>query len=436
MTNRLPGVLLRFATSRYGPELVDEAWEEFTLYEEQAFNPESIHLPVFIPWFLNEWEPDPAETIVPAGSIEAFPLAVDYLARRGRYEDELTRSYLEASRASVFSFLDVLDVRPGSRLTMRDVLTGWEGAVVEKTASQMVRTGDILFARVVSLDGLTILDGCAPIAFPPVEKAPIIELRKFVRKRNSKITAGDLRDYRLERLEAYHSIADRLLDPPKPVLQNTDGDPLAFCRVSYEVPSARAAFDALRDLSLGSTEAELLAEASFDQRGELETVEIPWLGIGHEKLPWEYTGLGQIRIEGRRMVAEVNSEARAEMFRAIADRRLPDGSRYLSTVVESVDAALEAYREEHPEGPPETDLDKNPEAQAVLKEHLRAHYRAWPDMRLPALNGKTPRQAMRTRDGREMVEALLQDLEQKRGQMRLDNDVLLELKTTLGVAVR
>lgn len=71
---------------------------------------------------------------------------------------------------------------------------------------------------------------------------------------------------------------------------------------------------------------------------------------------------------------------------------------------------------------------------ALACQHLRAHYRAWVDMELPALKGKTPRQAMKTGDGREMVEALLLHLEQrKEWQPGFDDDILSELRATLGI---
>ncbi len=39
------------------------------------------------------------------------------------------------------------------------------------------------------------------------------------------------------------------------------------------------------------------------------------------------------------------------------------------------------------------------------------HYATWPDVQLPALMGKTPRDAMSTANGRERVEALIVDFE-------------------------
>lgn len=237
-------------------------------------------------------------------------------------------------------------------------------------------------------------------------------------------------------LEIYHSIADRLLNPKLPTLVNTDGDLLAFCRVTYEVPSPRAAFEALRHLSLGHTDAELLADASFDQAGELVSVELTWLKAGNARMDWKMTSLGNIKIEGRRLIAEVNSERRARRFRKIAEHALPPaGCRHLSTVVESAEVALESYVREHPDGPPnEDDLSHNPEVQALLRETLLKHYRSWLDLKIPSLNGKTPREAVKTADGREMVEALVLELERRKvGPAGLSKEIAAELRATLGL---
>jgi hypothetical protein len=431
---RLPIDLLRFVKSRYGVELIDEAWREFTLYEERTFDEGSVHLPVFIPWFFYDWQPDPANTLLEQGEVANFPVASAYLKGRGRNEDPLAARYLLACLGSAFSFLDVLTVSPGAGFTMRDSLTGLESTVIEKIASQTIQKGDIVFAKVVSLDGLSILDGCSPIAFPPLEKAAIIELRKFIRKTHRTVTAEILKDYGQEMLEIYHSTTDRLLNPKPPVLANTDGDPLMLCRVTYQITSPRAAFDALRSLSLDQTADELLADATFDAAGQLAAVEIPWLKKGKANMAFQMISLGRIQIEGDRLVAELNSEERAKRFRKLADELLPAGCRHLSTVLESVEAALEAHRRNRPaEALEEEDLNERPEVKALLAEHLTAHYQAWPKMKLPALDGKTPLQAMKSPEGREMVEALLLDMEQRsKAGPGLDREILAELRATLG----
>ena len=44
-------------------------------------------------------------------------------------------------------------------------------------------------------------------------------------------------------------------------------------------------------------------------------------------------------------------------------------------------------------------------------EFKRRHYAGWPDDPLPALDGQTPRDAVRTKKGRHAVEVLLKHLE-------------------------
>ncbi|MGZ0020319.1 MbcA/ParS/Xre antitoxin family protein [Nitrosomonas sp. wSCUT-2] len=69
---------------------------------------------------------------------------------------------------------------------------------------------------------------------------------------------------------------------------------------------------------------------------------------------------------------------------------------------------------------------------------MREHYRQWPHEKLPALNGKTPLQAIKTEDGREMVEALLRDFELSNADSNLpvDSSIFDELRERLGLKKR
>jgi len=57
---------------------------------------------------------------------------------------------------------------------------------------------------------------------------------------------------------------------------------------------------------------------------------------------------------------------------------------------------------------------QDPEVQRLLAESMRSHWEGWVNMKIPALGNRTPREAVRTADGREAVEALLQDFERGR----------------------
>ena len=71
---------------------------------------------------------------------------------------------------------------------------------------------------------------------------------------------------------------------------------------------------------------------------------------------------------------------------------------------------------------------------AAILQYKAGHYGTWPDHPLPALEGKTPRQAMRTQEGQAKVERLLAELEHNEQASppaeRYDVD---ELRTALGL---
>lgn len=435
---RLTKDLLHFLRASYSVSLLDDAWFDFTLGAEKTFDPESRHVAVFLPWFFYEWVPTASRPGLSLTEARHFPLAAAYLRINRRIESTLTISYLEAACASALSFHDVVTVSPGEGFVLRDALTGQTAPVVERSASRMVPRGNILFAKVVSLGGLAVLDGCAPLSFPPLVKADVIGLRKRIASQRRAITPELLRSQSRAVLEQYHRTTERLLNRAPPVVQNTDGDPLLFCRVTYEVPSAQSAFDALYSLSLGQTASDLLAGATTDESGQLKTAELPWLKKGNAKHDWQNTILGRIQIDGTRVVAETNSERRAKQFRELADRLLPNGSRYLSTLLESVDSALEANGQAPSTLGGQSDpLDQSPELRGVLEEQMRAHYRDWVRMKVPALQDRTPLQAMRSKNGREMVEALLLDLEQDVNRTPgLTTEIISELRATLHAPAR
>jgi len=56
-------------------------------------------------------------------------------------------------------------------------------------------------------------------------------------------------------------------------------------------------------------------------------------------------------------------------------------------------------------------LQQTPEVQEAIKEVLTQHWQGWLDTAIPALKGKTPREAVRSAHGREAVQTLLRDIE-------------------------
>jgi hypothetical protein len=147
-------------------------------------------------------------------------------------------------------------------MILRDVMTRAEHAVTERSASQAMQIGDLLFGQLGSVDRLTILEASNGFAIPPMEKAPIIQLRAQIASAYPRVTDQVLRDWDLELLELFHQIADHLFNPQLPILQNTDGEPLSPHKLVFDLAaSPQTAFDALKHLGLDELDEGLPAGA-------------------------------------------------------------------------------------------------------------------------------------------------------------------------------
>lgn len=441
-----PAKLIEFSGSHFGKEALLEAWDEFLPpwgdELDEPFSPDTPHMPIFMPWFFFDWLPAPHDTTVNPEALDGRTLAQAYLDKKGRHLDPLYVRYLEQCCVAPFSFYDVMEVSPGTGFILRDIFTGEEITITEHSGSHHTRVGDIMFAKVVKIDRVAMLEASAPVMFPPIEKSDILDLRRKIQNRKLPLTPELLKDYVYEMLDIYHDITERLLNPSMPQLQNTDGDPLLPHRLVYEIESPRAAFAALCPLCLTSTAEDLLADAESDASGNLHKIEFSWQKKGNKKhKEWNNTVLGHIRIDGKTMNIEVNSENRAQKIRSLVEEMLP-GARYKTTVIESPEAKLIQMKKE--EGSAQAkqrqkeqgEFNSRPEVQAQLAAYLRQHYRKWPEEKLPALNGKTPLQAVKTKDGKEMVEALLMEFE-RRGKETippLDPSIIIELRERLGLS--
>jgi hypothetical protein len=131
------------------------------------------------------------------------------------------------------------------------------------------------------------------------------------------------------------------------------------------------------------------------------------------------TLLGRIVIEARRLIAEVNSANRAETLRREIDSRLGRMAHFKVDEIQDVKSMLsepDERRHGKKRSAEHDELMQKPEVREHLSEIIGRHWDGWIDQKIPALGGKTPREAVKSSDGREAVEALLKDAERDRGQ--------------------
>lgn len=409
--------MLKFAGKQFG-EHIHECWMDFNLSE---FPPSMDSLQgeeqVFVPYFLFDWDPNPA----PSRRKPRLALGVvvqSYIQEKAHRLSELEHLILTESISRPLSFYEVVRCTPGLGMTLRDVLIGGETEVEEHSGSQSIQVGDLLYGQLCRLPEVTTLGRMAPVAIPPGRRALIVEvraqLRRKIAKQNRELAAEDLIRYAEMIRSAYLDIRDTLRMPPR--LSNTDGDLLAFHTLKFETGSAQVTFDALAPLAWGDTKEDLLEIAEMDSDGTLRTIEFDWRKKGNQMHPtWDNTIMGHLRISGRSLVVEVNSASRARKIREEIEKRLGMLAVHRSTEVKSAQEMLQeqALKKASRTAPARREdvhvID--PEVHRHFDEHMQKEFLDWVNKRIPALGGRTPRQAVTDPDGREIVESLLLDWE-------------------------
>ena len=431
--------MLEFVVKTYGPEALSEAWAEFSGLEA-PFDPQTPNIALFTSWFFHRWSPDPHDsaTLDPAVS-ERIPTQL-YLEREGRRLDPALRRYLESCLGAPFSFHEVLRCDRGTGFGARDLFTGEERYVMERGATEGMQVGDIVFGQLVDVDDITMLECAGPYYIPPIRKLELIELRKALLNGKTRCTPEELHDWDFELIEQYLVIAEEMLHPSLPKMHNTDGDPIEMHRLDFDIDSAEGVLRALADLDLGRTSDEVLADAERNPLGQITRMEWLWKKSGNEMHnSLSNTILGRLEIKDRKLIAEANSAHRARELRTLIESRLGDAARFRTDTIQSLEKLL-ADRPpfnaaKAPAQGKADELAEHPEIKAAMQNFMAQHFEHWVSESIPALDGRTPLDAVRDPEGREKVLALVIDAERRARTMTpaVDEAVLQRLRARLGL---
>ncbi len=156
LDERLVTAMLRFADGRFGA-LLDAAAQQL-----EGFAPGLPNIHFVIP------------ALVYQHRFDGRTLVEWFLEARGARLSTRERAWLAAQRAAGLSVWEVLDVDPGATLTLRDLLTGAERVVRERSASRTTARRDTLLARVVDQDGVSLLCGAHPRILRPSAASRVV----------------------------------------------------------------------------------------------------------------------------------------------------------------------------------------------------------------------------------------------------------------------
>ena len=332
------------------------------------------------------------------------------------------RGWLDAQGAAWLSVWEVVAVDPGKSLTLHDLLSGEERFVHESGASASLVLRDAVLARVVDHADGSFLCGMHPNVLPPWDAAEVVRRARGRLRRRRKVPAGRLRDegvgrYLIRRWEEAIDWLDARAGV-LPELRNNDGDLLLLTTDHFRIePAARPVVEA----GLAAMEGvEPPAVAADDPVYVFFPPGTAQLAGGQR------TVIGVARIAETSLRVDTNSLERADALRARIEAACGDDIRHRAR--EHADPTSDAAP-----FPPPGSVPAVPVPDEIVHELKRRHYADWPEHPLPALDGMTPRAAVRTADGRAAVDNLLKEMENQEQRAPGPAFDFSELRRALGL---
>jgi hypothetical protein len=339
-----------------------------------------------------------------------------YLKRRGWKETALNRAYFAALRDAHVSLYEVSDVQPGTSMVLRDLLSDAAPVTVrEKSATRTLKQWDRIAVRVVPERDHHIISGALlPFRAEAVDFlfAGLRNALKLKKRDALRLTRDQLLGCAPIFTAAWLFIEiDRALTPAEPQFTNSDGDDVLFHDLRYPLASGvtqKAVAERLDRVKGFHPEGPKFWNwlAARKTRGGKAGG-----GIMLDTQMEGATVLGSLELTCKTLLVTVNSAERADKVQTLIGAAAGDQLRAPLTRIRTVDQ----MRADQRRGGPREKADEVPPeiARQLVRDHLNKHYRETLDAPIPALGGKSPRQAVRTSAGRETVIDWLKMLENR-----------------------
>ena len=346
-----------------------------------------------------------------------------YLKRRGWTETEPNRNYFAALRDTPVSLYEVSAVKPGSSMSLKDLLGDAKPVtVLEGSATQSLKQWDRIVVRVVAENDAHVISG-ALLAFS--KEAVAFQFDGLSAELNiQKDAEPSLSSSQLLKCAPIFTSAwlfttlPRALSEEMPELINADGDDIVF----HDLRFPFAAGVKQKDVS-----TVLDQMSDFVPDGAHRWV---WLAPHGSKastngdalmLDSQTSGrtlLGHLELKGESLLINVNSSARADRVHELVMKAAGEHLNQPLTTIRTVEQMM---AEEQDDLNLEDADEISPEiARQIVQEHMDQHYRETLNAPLPALGGKSPYQAVRSKAGRAKVVDWLKTLENNSAKHRND----------------
>ncbi|HRO59360.1 MAG TPA: SEC-C domain-containing protein [Burkholderiaceae bacterium] len=326
----------------------------------------------------------------------------DYvLGERGPALSPLQRDFIRQLATNPLKLYTVTEIRPDEGLTLVDAMDADSEPffVRERAGTRGARAGLLLGCRVVTVDDHLELSG-AIYPFSMLNEPLVLE---SVRQAMDADMHPEDRAYEVARAIVCEWMEQMLMPPRLPELVDAQtGEPLLFVTDHYRILDKPALIDAL----------DASPETSADAEGQWTRASLEAEGTSR-LLAGIQIGSAQDRIEIFHRTQDSADEGRA-WFEKLAGDSVRHLTREITDPAEVLRSKKATGQETQADaGPaPAGVLDLPPEVLSqAIEQTLRRSYANWADEPIPALTGKTPRQAIRTAAGLERVKGLLRSYE-------------------------
>jgi hypothetical protein len=392
---------------RYAQEASDAVESYFSAVDDEALS----HLETLDPEIRRMVHVNAHEWLLADGELELedrdVPVCELLLGPGGPLFGAEERAWMEAFTARPLGLYEVLEVSPGEGLRLRDLFHPDElpVKVTDRAASRSLVRWDVIGARLVPWQGRWLLSGAI---YPFVREADFPAVLRGMQDELALETEGDPelerdvlsvlipQEWLLELLESQEMELPALTDA-------ATGDPILLVTDHYRVRDWRSLEEALaaRDDVQGDRREGWTRFEPLD--GEMRRSLLALNPKGGDRLE-TFARTRRRADEGRRWLEELTGGAIKHRTREITDPKgffAASGGPAGTGGGRSGGAPGRGGRGEPP-----------PVTGEMMEQIFRVQYRTWADDKIPALGSKTPRQAVRTREGRENVIGLLKLYEQ------------------------
>jgi hypothetical protein len=298
---------------------------------------------------------------------------------------------LTMMKNSVISLYEVQEVFPDKGLLLKDLIRGGQYNVREKAATRHLAKWDVLATRLLQVDGQHVMSGAA-YPYPIKVKDEIVEdilfTYKHYRKKDPNVGMDVFLKTMGERFNYYWY--DLIRNPPKVELVTTDGEPIVISKAYYEFEDKGPVVEAMRNIE------------GFEEEGD------GFIWVGKRTKDSDATIFGRLLFDRKTLILECNSKERLKRGKEIIKKHI-SGAMHKVDSYEDIYKHLDALKEK-PAARPSGDIPFEVRQQLYTR-FMEKHCRKWLTEKIPALEGKTPKQATRSKKGKEQVKGLLKSFE-------------------------